>query len=161
MKATHPSTGALEGSASTYPSIRDLPLLGVPYADLTRNTKVQEAIFETLTKEYEMAKVQEAKEIPTVKVLDPAELPENKSFPPRVLITMLGAMFVFVCAAMFVIWSEKWNAVDPDDPGRLLAHEIWHGWAVRFHRNGEGQPDLLHRVGAKFGWQSNVRDLRS
>ena len=160
-KTTHSSTGALESSAATYPSIRDLALLGVPYADLTRNTKVQEAIFETLTKEYEMAKVQEAKEIPTVKVLDPAELPENKSFPPRRLIAVLGAMFVFVCAAIFVIWSEKWNTVDPDDPGELLAREIWQGLAVPFHRNSDGQPDLLHRIGAKFGWQSDERDLRS
>src|SRR5205085_1294095 len=33
---------------SSYPSIRKLPLLGVPYADLYRRTKVQEAIYETL-----------------------------------------------------------------------------------------------------------------
>ena len=36
-----------------YPSIRKLPLLGVTYADLYRRTRVQEAVFETLTKEYE------------------------------------------------------------------------------------------------------------
>src|SRR5207249_1950491 len=53
---------------SLYPSIRKLPLLGVTYADLYRRTRVQEAVFESLTKEYELAKVQEVKEIPTVKV---------------------------------------------------------------------------------------------
>ena len=58
---------------SLYPSIRKLPLLGVTYADLYRRTMIQEAVLETLTKEYEIAKVQEAKEIPTVKVLDAAE----------------------------------------------------------------------------------------
>src|SRR5713226_3842850 len=47
--------------ASLYPSIRKLPLLGVAYADLYRRTRVQEAVFESLTKEYEMAKVQEVK----------------------------------------------------------------------------------------------------
>src|SRR5208283_1607650 len=66
---------------SLYPSIRKLPMLGVPYADLYRQTKVEEAVFETLTQEYELAKVQEAKEIPTVKVLDSPNLPEKKSFP--------------------------------------------------------------------------------
>src|SRR5208283_286789 len=66
---------------SLYPSIRKLPMLGVPYADLYRKTKVEEAVFETLTQEYELAKVQEAKEIPTVKVLDSPNLPEKKSFP--------------------------------------------------------------------------------
>ena len=54
------------------PSIRELPALGVGYADLYRNTKVQEAIFQTLTQEYELAKVwRKAKETPSVKVLDP------------------------------------------------------------------------------------------
>src|SRR6266581_3769688 len=42
-----------------YPSIRKLPLLGVTYADLYRRTRVQEAVFEALTKEYEMANAQE------------------------------------------------------------------------------------------------------
>jgi uncharacterized protein involved in exopolysaccharide biosynthesis len=37
-----------------YPSIRKLPLLGVGYADLYRRTKVQEAVFETLTQQYEL-----------------------------------------------------------------------------------------------------------
>ena len=44
---------------SLYPSIRTLPLLGVGYADLYRTTKVQEAVFETLTQEYELAKVED------------------------------------------------------------------------------------------------------
>lgn len=55
-----------------YPTLRQLPILGVPYADLFRRLKVEEAVYETLTKQYELAKVEEAKEIPTVKVLDAA-----------------------------------------------------------------------------------------
>ncbi len=43
---------------SMYPSIRQLPALGVRYADLYRQTKVEEAVFQTLTQEYELAKVQ-------------------------------------------------------------------------------------------------------
>src|SRR5439155_1386233 len=80
---------------SLYPSIRKLPLLGVTYADLYRRTRVQEAVFESLTKEYELAKVQEVKEIPTVKVLDSPNIPERKSFPPRLLIMFLGTVFAF------------------------------------------------------------------
>ena len=55
-----------------FPSIRRLPLLGVTYADLYQRTKIQETVYELLTQQYELAKVQEAKEIPSVKVLDPA-----------------------------------------------------------------------------------------
>src|SRR4029077_19653737 len=83
---------------SLYPSIRKLPLLGVKYADLYRRTKIQEAVLETLTKEYELAKVQEAKEIPTVKVLDVANVPDKKSFPPRMSIIFLGTALAFAGA---------------------------------------------------------------
>src|SRR5207302_7098983 len=88
--------GSDEQQTSLYPSIRKLPLLGVPYADLYRRTRVQEAVFETLTQEYELAKVAEAKEIPSVRVLDAADVPEHKSFPPRLAIIFLGT---FVCCA--------------------------------------------------------------
>jgi capsule polysaccharide export protein KpsE/RkpR len=45
----------LESEHSLYPSIRKLPLLGVTYSDLYRQTKIQEAVYELLTQQYEMA----------------------------------------------------------------------------------------------------------
>jgi uncharacterized protein involved in exopolysaccharide biosynthesis len=110
---------------SLYPSIRKLPMLGVPYADLYRKTKVQEAVFETLTQEYELAKVQEAKEIPTVKVLDTPNLPERKSFPPRTLITLLGAMLSLACGVAWVLGHTMWEQTSPTDPGKVLAQEVF------------------------------------
>ena len=109
---------------SMYPSIRKLPLLGVKYADLFRNTKVQEAVFETLTQEYELAKVQEAKETPSVKVLDPPSFPEKKSFPPRMLITFLGTVFAFSVGVLWITANAFWARVDAQDPNKLLALEI-------------------------------------
>jgi uncharacterized protein involved in exopolysaccharide biosynthesis len=108
-----------------YPSIRRLPLLGVTYADLYRKTKVQEVVFETLTQEYELAKVQEAKEIPTVKVLDPPNLPDKKSFPPRTLIILLGTALAFSLGVTWVFGSALWEAVDPADPRKVLAQEVF------------------------------------
>ena len=110
---------------SLYPSIRKLPLLGVMYADLYRRTMIQEAVLETLTKEYEMAKVQEAKEIPTVKVLDSADVPDKRSFPPRLLIMVLGTFFACCFAALYVLGSASWDAIDPEDPGKRFANEVW------------------------------------
>src|SRR6266481_6579573 len=55
-------------SDAAYPTIRRLPLLGVAYADLFRRMQIQEAVYETLTQQFELAKVQEAKETPSVKV---------------------------------------------------------------------------------------------
>jgi uncharacterized protein involved in exopolysaccharide biosynthesis len=107
-----------------YPSIRKLPILGVTYADLYRRTRVQEAVFETLTKEYEMAKVQEVKEIPAVKVLDYPNIPEKKSFPPRMLILFLGMTLSFAATTIWVFGKTTWEQTDSNDPRKLFAREV-------------------------------------
>lgn len=114
---------------SMYPSIRQLPVLGVRYADLYRQTKVEEAVFQTLTQEYELAKVEEAKETPTVKVLDPPNLPEKKSFPPRGLIALGGMVFAGVLGVLWVVGSESWRQLDPQDARKILASEV--GGSIR------------------------------
>jgi len=147
-------------SDSLYPSMRKLPLLGVTYADLYRRTKIQEAVLETLTKEYEMAKVQEAKEIPTVKVLDVANVPDKKAFPPRLLITFLGTFLGSCLGVLFVLGSSSWNAIDPQDPGKQFATEIWvdlkaHSpWSTT---NGSGPGSVKVRIWKKLGKQSEPR----
>ena len=144
---------------SLYPSIRKLPLLGVTYADLYRKTKVQEAVFETLTQEYELAKVQEAKEIPSVKVLDSPNVPEKKSFPPRTLLTLLGATLAFSCGAAWVFGRTRWAQTDPADPRKVLAQEIFDTtkaampWAAR---NGH----RLRTEGPKTGASIDHRTLK-
>lgn len=119
-----PPPGVAEGDEE-YPSFRRLPALGVTYADLYREVKIREAVFETLTQQYEMAKISEAKEIPSVKVLDPANLPEKKSAPHRLLITLLGVLVSFALGAVFVIGKATWQRVDPDDPRKIFAAEVW------------------------------------
>jgi capsule polysaccharide export protein KpsE/RkpR len=107
-----------------YPSIRKLPLLGVTYADLFRHTKVEETVFETLTQQYELAKVQEAKEVPSVKVLDPADVPEKKVFPPRTLLVLTGTSLALAFGVLWVLLSDRWKKIDPQDPGKLLVLEV-------------------------------------
>ncbi len=124
---------------SLYPSIRKLPLLGVKYADLYRRTKIQEAVLETLTKEYELAKVQEAKEIPTVKVLDAANIPDKKSYPPRLLIMFLGTVSGCVGAITWLVGSTMWKATDSNDSRKVFAEEVLSTISARvpmFSRNG-------------------------
>jgi len=126
---------------SLYPSIRKLPLLGVTYADLYRRTRVQEAVFETLTKEYELAKVQEVKEIPTVKVLDPPNIPDKKSFPPRLQIMFLGTAFAFAIATTWIFSKEVWDQTDSSDTRKAFAQEVFSTVKAslpRFGQNGSG-----------------------
>jgi hypothetical protein len=72
-----------------------------------------------------MAKVQEVKEIPTVKVLDVANVPDKKSFPPRLLVIFLGTFLAFSFGVLFVLGSASWEAIDSQDPGKKFASEVW------------------------------------
>jgi uncharacterized protein involved in exopolysaccharide biosynthesis len=120
------AAGALspKSDPSLYPSIRQLPVLGVTYADLYRRTKIQETVFELLTQQYELAKVQEAKEIPSVKVLDAPVVPTKKSFPPRGAFTVFGAGLFFLGACSWIFANRTYASIDPQDPRKLLAEEV-------------------------------------
>jgi capsule polysaccharide export protein KpsE/RkpR len=107
-----------------YPSIRKLPLLGVEWADLYRRMKIQETVFELLNQQYELARVQEAKEIATVNVIDPANYPEKRSFPPRLLMIVAGTMMSLAVAFGALLLSEKWNQMSETDPRKIMAQNI-------------------------------------
>jgi uncharacterized protein involved in exopolysaccharide biosynthesis len=123
------SGGTVPSDQSTtdnaYPTLRQLPILGVPYADKFRQLKVDEAVFETLTKQFELAKVQEAKEIPSVKVLDQPDVPERKSFPPRTLIIIAGTACSVLLGAAWLFGTARWRQIDPHDPGMRFAQEVF------------------------------------
>jgi capsule polysaccharide export protein KpsE/RkpR len=112
-------------SDQMYPSIRKLPVLGVRWLDLYRETKIQEAVYEFLTQEYETAKIEEAKEIPTVKVLDLANMPETKSSPPRLLLVIAGTLFTFAIGIGWIFGVATWDQLHPEDPRRALAQEVF------------------------------------
>jgi uncharacterized protein involved in exopolysaccharide biosynthesis len=112
---------------SGYPSAGQLSVLGVPYYDLQRKMLVEEAIWEALTKQYEAAKVDEAKEIPTVRVLDVANVPQSKTGPIRSMIMMVGTLCSFVLACLLVVAIKFWDQIDPDQEPKKLLTEIAGG----------------------------------
>jgi capsule polysaccharide export protein KpsE/RkpR len=120
------SSGALSSKSdpSLYPSIRQLPLLGVTYADLYRQTRIEETVFELLTQQYELAKVQEAKEIPSVKILDTAVVPTKKSFPHRLSLITAGTAFAILVVCAWLFAKRRWQVIDPQDPQKKFAEEV-------------------------------------
>jgi uncharacterized protein involved in exopolysaccharide biosynthesis len=139
---------------SLYPSIRKLPVLGEAFADLYRRTRVQEAVFETLTQQYELAKVAEAKETPSVKVLDTADIAERKSFPPRLVIMVLGIIFSFACGVLWVVGRYQWREISPQAPQKVLAQEIFKtvdGHMPWSTPNGSRLQTLAHSVWTRLG----------
>jgi hypothetical protein len=145
------SPSEVKSDPSVYPSIRKLPLLGATYFDLYRESKIQEALYQLLIQEYELAKVQEAKEIPTVNVLDVAVVPTKKSFPPRTKIVVSGTLLAVMGTVAWIFLCRWWSGIAPDDPGLELAGEMGESfrasarrlathWATRRlqGRNGNG-----------------------
>ncbi|HET9698630.1 MAG TPA: lipopolysaccharide biosynthesis protein [Terriglobales bacterium] len=133
-------TAAAETPAdSPYPSIRSLPLVGIKYADLFREAKVQEVVFETLTQQYELAKVQEAKETPSVKVLDSASWPEKRSFPPRTLLTITIVFLFFVGGSVWIVGREMWREVDEHEPHKEFLTNVHREISKAFHRKTDGR----------------------
>jgi uncharacterized protein involved in exopolysaccharide biosynthesis len=120
-----------------YPPLRQLPRLAVPYADLYRRVRVQEAVFELLTQQYEIASIDEAKDTPAVKVIDPPGVPERKSFPPRLLLTVAFALVAFVGTSAVILMREHWSHMDALDPRKLLASEVGTVLRRRFKRVSE------------------------
>lgn len=78
-----------------------MPDLTLQYARLLRDMKVQETLYGLLTQQYEIARIQEAKDSPTVQVLDVAKVPGKKSKPERASIVLLST-FTAVLFAVFV-----------------------------------------------------------
>ena len=115
--------GAIQGDQQ-FPSIRKLPLLGVEWADLYRRLKVEETVFELLSQRYELARIQEAKEVPTVNVVDQAFIPEKKSSPQRWLAISLLTFLSLASVCGWIVGVAHWQRVSDDDAGKQLAVSV-------------------------------------
>jgi uncharacterized protein involved in exopolysaccharide biosynthesis len=105
---------------SVFPSISDLPSLGLAYSDLARRVSTDEAVWQALTKQYEAAKVQEAREIPTVRVLDVANVPQRKTSPIRRTIVISGEMLSLLLACISVRLTYYWETMDVVDERKKI-----------------------------------------
>lgn len=93
------------------PSVRNVPLLGVTYSDLYRQVNLDATLYETLTKQYELARVQEAMDIPPIKVLDAPSLAERKSSPHRAIIILAGTFLFGLGGAVWILVPKLWELV--------------------------------------------------
>jgi capsule polysaccharide export protein KpsE/RkpR len=112
------------GWSAPYPSMHTLPGLGSRYADLYREAKIQEAVYAFVTQQFEMARIQEAKELPIVRVMDAGVKSEKRSSPIRSLIVAGSVFGAFLLACMWVLGKYRWQQIPMDDSYRLLAADV-------------------------------------
>jgi len=103
------------GGSDIIPAVGNIPSLGVEYVRKMRDLKTQEAIFELLTKQYEVAKINEAKDTSSLQVLDEAVVPLKKSKPSRSLIVILAGVMAFFASIFIVFIQEYFSKLSPED----------------------------------------------
>ena len=82
------------------PAITSVPGLALEYGRLARDLKVQEALYALLTSQYEQAKLTEARDTPTVEVLDPA-IPAERKIRPKISLNLLMAGMLSLLIGIF------------------------------------------------------------
>jgi tyrosine-protein kinase Etk/Wzc len=101
---------------------------GMEYLRRFRDLKYHETVFELLAKEFEIAKLDEAREGAIVQVVDAAVPPDKRSFPPRLLIVIAVTIFAFFVVVFWILLRKGLDRTfeQPDNQRRLEAiKERW------------------------------------
>lgn len=80
---------------------------GAAYLSAYRDYKYQETLFELLSKQFELARVDESREGGQFQVIDTAVQPERKSHPKRGALSAAGGACGFVAALMYLLWRRR------------------------------------------------------
>ncbi len=115
--------GGEAGSAVDMPVGR-LPEAAIDYVRARRELKLQETLLESMVRQFEIAKLDEAKEGPVLQQIDQALPPDYKSKPSRALITLAGTLLGFLAAAVLVVWRGYTALLHEADPRSAQA---WMG----------------------------------
>jgi tyrosine-protein kinase Etk/Wzc len=109
------------GPGDVQVAVGNVPEAGLQYVRKLRDVKYAETIFELLAKQYEAARLDEAKTAAIIQVLDPAIEPDRKSSPPRTLIVVIVALLGFFGSVGYILLAEALCRLhlNPDVNARL------------------------------------------
>lgn len=84
-----------------------MPAVGTEYLRKLRDLKYAETLYEQLAKQYELARIDEARDAAVIQVIDPAIPPERKVKPKRRLIVLASTFLGFAFGVTYVLFSER------------------------------------------------------
>jgi len=93
-----------------------------------RDVKYYEFLYELLAKQYELAKIDEAKDATIIQVVDKAIEPDRKSRPKRALIVVFAAFVTLIGAVVWVFVREAVTNGSPEQTARLSALRTYLRW---------------------------------
>lgn len=114
--------GANGGQGDISVAIRAIPEVGLEYVRNLREVKYQETLLELFAKQFELAKIDEAKEGTLVQVLDVAVVPDKKASPKRSLMVLLAGIMAFILAVFYAFYTEIKTRIknNPENASRLV-----------------------------------------
>ena len=98
-----------------------VPEVGLEYVCKLRDVKYYETIFEILARQFKLAKLDEAKQGALIQVVDPALVPDKKSFPKRGLIVACGFFAGAFCGVLLALALAFYDRMllDPETRAKL------------------------------------------
>jgi tyrosine-protein kinase Etk/Wzc len=96
-------------------STAKVPRVGLEYIRKEREVKYHQFLFDLLARQYEAARIDEAKSSPVIQVVDPALVPDKKSAPYRALWAVVGGALGFFLSAGYVMVSHVYNRLAEDE----------------------------------------------
>ncbi|MFQ5823055.1 MAG: GumC family protein [bacterium] len=99
---------ALEQQRDYFIPFANVPEVGRKLAELIREVKVQETVWQLLNQQYYSTKIQEARDTPTVQILDEAVPPEIRTSPKRKLLVLVGSFLTF-CFSVFLAFVLEYG----------------------------------------------------
>ena len=123
-------SGANVGQGDSSLAVRAVPELGLEYTRIVREVKYQEALFEMFAKQFEFAKVDEAKEGSLIQVLDAAIVPDKKSKPSRAILVLIAGAAAAILATLWAFLSEvrHYMKADPANAARFQTLRAYSKW---------------------------------
>jgi uncharacterized protein involved in exopolysaccharide biosynthesis len=109
--------------------LKDVPGAGLEYVRAERELQYQQSFFDLLLRQYEAARLDEAKEAAVIQVVEPAIEPDRRSSPKRLAILMVSA-FLGLFLASVLIRLLGWIEVTRSNPqGARALHELRRAFA--------------------------------
>jgi len=106
-----------EESIGAFLTLSEAPTVGLEYARLKRDALIQQKVFELLTQQYELAKIEEAKDELTFQIIDPAIPPEKPIKPQIKLNVILAGLVSLFIGVGFAFFLEYLNNMKSRQPG--------------------------------------------
>ena len=103
-------SGSGDKSTATIPTSK-VPEIQLEYVRKDREVKYHEALFEMLSRQFEAARLDEARDAPVLQVLDPATYPDTKSWPKRSYFMLGGLLVGFIGGCVWVLAREPLRAL--------------------------------------------------